>query len=70
MPIVSILSHLRLDPLVKDLAEASTACLHSIKGIEMEMYYLATNLKTLIRYYKELLEDLNPIIDSINGKKN
>jgi hypothetical protein len=69
MPILRILSHLRLDPQIKDLAEAGTACLHSIKGIEMEMYYLATNLGTLIKYYEELLEDLNPIIDSINGTK-
>lgn len=70
MPIIGILSHFRLDPLIKDLAEAGTACLHSIKGIEMEMYYLATNIETLVRYYKELLEDLNPIIDSINGEKS
>lgn len=69
MPLVGIFSNLRLDPLIKDLAEANTACLHSIKGIEMEMQYLATNLDTLIRYFKELLEDINPIIDSINGKK-
>lgn len=68
MPILGILSHFRLDPLIKDLAEAGTACLHSIKGIEMEMYYLATNIETLVTYYKELLEDLNPLIDSINGK--
>jgi hypothetical protein len=70
MPIIGILANFRLDPLIKDLAESGTACLHSIKGIEMEMYYIATNLETLIGYYKELLEDINPIIDLINGKKS
>lgn len=65
LPIVSILSHYRLEPQTKPLSNIITACLSSIKGIRMEKHYITENIKALIILYQKQLDDLNEITSQL-----
>lgn len=67
IPVIGILSTFRLDPLVNELGAAVSECLSDIGGIGMEEVYVNENVETLIERYKELLEDLKPLINEIDG---
>ncbi|WP_396142229.1 hypothetical protein [Flavobacterium sp.] len=69
LPIIKFLTPLRLDERTIPLASAATSCLNDIAGIKMEKTYMIENANTLIRRYKEQLEDLNPLINEIEGVK-
>ncbi|RTZ01969.1 hypothetical protein [Flavobacterium sp. GSP6] len=66
-PVVQVLSQFRLDDRIIPLASAATACLNDIAGLKMEKVYMTENATTLITRYNEQLEDLNPLINEIDG---
>lgn len=67
LPVVQVLSQFRLDDRIIPLASAATACLNDIAGLKMEKVYITENATTLITRYNEQLEDLNPLINEIDG---
>ncbi len=62
MPFVQILGHLTHDNRIDDMANAASACLNDIKGIEMERRYWATNISTLLSRYENDLKELPMIV--------
>ncbi len=67
IPVLGILTPFRMDERTIPLTSSITACLNDIAGIKMEKIYMIENTTTLIKRYEELLEDLNPIINEIDG---
>ncbi|WP_333696026.1 hypothetical protein [Flavobacterium sp.] len=63
LPLIKILSNLRLDPRIQPMFEYSKNCVVDIKGIKMEKHYLSVNFKTLKDWYIESKTDLPEIIN-------
>ena len=70
MPLVSVLSHLRLDNRTTDLSQSVTASLSAIKGIKLEKTYMTENVNTILTHYKEQVTELKTIIDKIENTKH
>lgn len=62
MPLIRILSNLRLDPKTQKMMEFSKNCVNDIKGIKMEQQYLTVNYDTLKERYTESKQELPNII--------
>lgn len=69
IPVVKILAAFRNDPRIANIAAIATDCLNDIAAINMELHYIDVNLNKIILHFKELLEDLNPLINDIDGIK-
>jgi len=68
IPLLSILSHLRLDERTRNLSVYTSNCLNDIKGIRMEKKYLTDNMTYIIDSYKKQLKDIENIINIIESK--
>ena len=65
IPIISILSEFRLEPITKPLLTTSNDALNNIKGIRMERQYMNDIITTMIGRYGELLKNMDDIVNKI-----
>lgn len=66
LPVLNILSQNRLDVRTRPMLIATNSALNSIKGIEMEKYYMNEIITKLISYYQSQLEQLDGTIKKIS----
>ena len=67
LPVLKILSELRLDERSKPLALAANSCLNDVKGISMEKGYLSENIETVITKYNEQAKEIKKVVQDIEG---
>src|SRR5690606_14156771 len=67
MPLILHLAQYRLDPRTIPLASAITSCLNDIAGLQMERTYMCENIDIIVRRYRELLADMQPLIAEIKN---
>ena len=71
LPLLKILSDLRMDERTKELSISVSNCFNDIKGMKMENIYIIQNVTKIKGHYKEQLNDLEKIIYEItNDKQN
>lgn len=63
IPLIKILSELRLDLKTQKMMEYAKNCVNDIKAIKMEHYYLTENFNTLKERYTESKNELPKIIE-------
>jgi hypothetical protein len=69
LPMISILSNLRLDPRTHGMKDFVQNMLTEIKGIRLEKTYISDNFETIKDWYIESKSELPSIIQSITINK-
>lgn len=67
-PMISILSHLRLDERTKYLMTCVSNCIVDIGKLRMERVYMTSNMNTIIDKYKNQIDDLKDVVGKIELK--
>jgi len=68
LPFIKVLAGLRADSRTTDINIYTRACIHAVRGLEMEKHYWLESVKTISKRYVEHFDELQEMADKIENR--